>query len=409
MTSRRRPDEPGRLGQDLQALLRIASLATDGSAPNEVFEAVAAEAAAWVDAAGASLIRFESECEYMVVGSCAGPTSVGTRTLLGAGDDGVIAEILRTERAPPGGGRRDAGPAESLTGAHDGPEGLGVPLIVDNRLWGVLQVTTGGPRPSGATVSRLHNFVRLVTAAVANASARGELDALVDERASLRRIHAVAGSGGTGADVLTAVTAEGSAWLDGVSTSLVRLDGDGTSTVVASTGRAAQLTESHRADEADLIAAVVRSQAPTRVDAGRAGERAPAHTCVGVPISVAGGIWGVLVATSPGRMPPQAEHRLAHFAEAITPTILSAQARTRLAQEQIALRRVAELVARGAGADDVFTLVVQQTSGFTRGTDVTATRWEGPDLQRVIAAHGARAPAPGAPLEDAGGSESRGR
>ncbi len=390
------PEESGSVVAEREALLRIAAFAAGGG-HHEVFEAIAAEAMSWSDTRGATLIRLDSDREYTVVGSCAGSHPVGTRVTVGADDEGLIAEILRALAWTPG-HRSDRGDPGTLPDAVVGPGGVGIPLTVDNSLWGVLGVTTAGSRPSRTAVRRLRHFGRLVTAAAANADARGELAALVDERASLRRIHGVAGSGGTGADVLAAITTEGLAWLDAASTALVRLDHDGTSAVVASTGRVPLPTESDRAKEADLIAAVVRSAAPARIDgdATRPASGGPAQISVGVPISVAGRIWGVLVATSPARkMPPQAEYRLARFAEAITPTILSAQARTRLAEEQFALRRVAELVARGAGADDVFALVVLQASEITRGADVTVTRWEGPDLLRVVAARGSTAQAVG--------------
>ncbi len=391
-------EESGWFSQEREALLRIAALAAGGTGQNAVFEAVAAEAAALSDAEVATLVRSDGEHEYTIVGSRAGPVPVGTRIAVGD-DEGLIGAIFRIEREARPDRQRDQGELGHLPDAYVGPGGVGVPLTVDDRLWGVLEVTTGSVLRSREAARGLRHFAALVTGAVANAHARAELQSLIDERAFLRRIHAVAGRGGSGADVLAAIAAEGSAWLDGLSTALVRLEDDGTSAVVASSGRDPLVTEPDQRHEDDLVAKVARSAAPCRIDDGGPTNEHRGWASIGVPISVAGRTWGVLSARSPaGAMPPQAEHRLVRFAEAITPTILSAQARTQLAEEQFALRRVAELVARGAGAGEVFELVVVEASGLTRGADVTLARWEDTRRLRVIAAHGANSPAAGALL-----------
>ena len=74
---------------------------------------------------------------------------------------------------------------------------------------------------------------------------------------------------------------------------------------------------------------------------------------VAAPVTVAGAVWGMLTATSTARAtparPPNA--RLEQFAQLVAAAVGNSQARTELtalADEQAALRRVAELVARGA-------------------------------------------------------------
>ena len=64
-------------------------------------------------------------------------------------------------------------------------------------------------------------------------------------------------------------------------------------------------------------------------------------------------------------MPPAIESHLADFAELVSTAISAAQARAELrvlADEQAALRRVAELVARGAALDEVFAAVATEAS-----------------------------------------------
>ncbi len=366
-----------------------------------MFEAVAAQAAAWSNADGATLIRFEGGGYYTVVGSCAGVSPVGTRIAMAEGAEGPIAEILRSAQAPQPG--LDSKQMEAgLPDVCAGPASVGIPVVVDDRLWGVLEVMTGDSPLGPTAVRRLQHFSTLVARSVAHANARAELRVLVAERAFLRRIHAVAGRGGTGADVLAAIAAEGSAWLDGLSTTLVRLEDDGSSTVVASSDHAREMTDDDRTHDPELIDAelidaelideVVRSVMASCVDdaAQSPVDERRVRAAVGVPLSMAGRIWGVFIAASPWRaIPPDAEHRLARFAEAVTPTILSAQARTQLAQEQAALRRVAEIAARDAPTGEILAAVALGASTVTNVEYSGLFRHNPDGSSEIVALHGA--------------------
>jgi signal transduction histidine kinase/putative methionine-R-sulfoxide reductase with GAF domain len=85
---------------------------------------------------------------------------------------------------------------------------------------------------------------------------------------------------------------------------------------------------------------------------------------VGVPISVSGRLWGViLIATRCEPLPSGVEARLAGFTELTATAIASAQARVELrafAEEESALRRVATLVARAAPPEEVFAAVAAE-------------------------------------------------
>ena len=96
---------------------------------------------------------------------------------------------------------------------------------------------------------------------------------------------------------------------------------------------------------------------------------------VGVPISVEGRLWGIMVAASTrGQpLPPNTEARLADFTELAATAIANAEAREelrRVADEQAALRRVATLVARGAPSAAVFDAVTEEI-GRLLPADVT--------------------------------------
>ena len=89
------------------------------------------------------------------------------------------------------------------------------------------------------------------------------------------------------------------------------------------------------------------------------------RSSVGVPISVEGQPWGlILVAyTRDQQLPADTEARLASFTELVATAIANAETRAalaRLAEEQAALRRVATLVAQGAAPERVFAAVTDE-------------------------------------------------
>jgi signal transduction histidine kinase len=89
------------------------------------------------------------------------------------------------------------------------------------------------------------------------------------------------------------------------------------------------------------------------------------RSSVGVPISVEGRSWGlILVAyTRDRQLPADTEARLSSFTELIATAIGNAESRAalaRLAEEQAALRRVATLVAHGAAPEQVFAAVTDE-------------------------------------------------
>ncbi|MDT7659777.1 MAG: hypothetical protein QOF38_4492, partial [Pseudonocardiales bacterium] len=102
------------------------------------------------------------------------------------------------------------------------------------------------------------------------------------------------------------------------------------------------------------------------------------RAAVGVPVNVAGRLWGVMTVGSMGEQPPPAdtEERLAGFTELVATAIANAQARVELrgfAEEQAALRRVATLVARVAPPEEVFGAVAAE-AGRLLEVDVTILR-----------------------------------
>ena len=207
---------------------------------------------------------------------------------------------------------------------------------------------------------------------------RRAFEAMADEQAALRRVAELSARGASADDVLAAVAVEGSR-LSGVDfTTLLRYEADGSTEVVALHGPPSGVVVGMRAPGAGrgAVQLLWRTGRAARIDdlsavpgrwpaiargAGYAGS-------VAVPIVLHGSLWGALVVVSRhGPLPRGIEDHLARFADLVGTTISAAEARLRLrllADEQAALRRVAELVARGAAVEEVFVAVAAEASAL---------------------------------------------
>jgi signal transduction histidine kinase len=118
------------------------------------------------------------------------------------------------------------------------------------------------------------------------------------------------------------------------------------------------------------------------------------RSSVATPVMVEGRLWGALGvgAETEQLLPPDAEARLASFAELVATAIANAESRTaltRLAEEQAALRRVATLVARGAAAEELFAAVTGEVGRLLGAHLAGMGRYGSDDTVRVVAAWGA--------------------
>ena len=108
-----------------------------------------------------------------------------------------------------------------------------------------------------------------------------------------------------------------------------------------------------------------------------------------MPVRVEGRTWGALVVTGGVRsLPSGTEDRLAQFAHVAATTLTAARSRDalgRLAREQAALRRVAELVARGAALAEVFDAVAAEASRLLDGVVTDLFRFDD-GLATIVAA-----------------------
>src|SRR5262249_11192480 len=109
---------------------------------------------------------------------------------------------------------------------------------------------------------------------------------------------------------------------------------------------------------------------------------------VGSPIVVEGRLWGlVTVRSNEGPLPTGTEERLASFTELVATAIANADARDALAllaDEQAVLRRVATVVADGAGADIVFPVVASEVERLLAADVSAVVRFEEDGLATVL-------------------------
>ena len=258
-------------------------------------------------------------------------------------------------------------------------------------------------------------FTQLVATAIANAQARVELRGFAEEQAALRRVATLVARGTPPEEVFAAVTAEAGRVLGVGFTTMSRYHPDGAVTVVGAwsgTGIPVIFPAGTRlsAGGPNLHTQVFQTRQPARLDT-IAGDLGPAlapalaagiRTAVGVPISVEGRLWGVMNASSTAEEPLSAdtEVRLAGFTELVATAIANAQARVELrgfAEEQVALRRVATLVARGTPPEEVFAAVTAEV-GQVLGVDYTAMSRYEPDGARTVVAAWARSGSPVVPV-----------
>jgi signal transduction histidine kinase len=168
-----------RLAEQQAALRRVATLVARAVSPSEVFAAVAVEMARCLHAANALVGRYEPDGTVTFVAAARlDPRSkkeidTGQRSITLDGDS-VAARVLRTGRpARMHGADYDAAPQVRAMGIR---AGVGVPIRVDGRLWGVAGVAS--PEPEALppdTEARVGDFADLVATAIANAATRAEL------------------------------------------------------------------------------------------------------------------------------------------------------------------------------------------------------------------------------------------
>jgi signal transduction histidine kinase len=169
-----------RLGEEQAALRRVATLVARGAPAEEVFSAVTEEAGQLLQADQTTMSRYESDDTATIL---AGWSKTGDELPIGArprlGGENLLTIISQTRR-----------PARIASTAHASGDaiavirptglrsGVGTPIIVQDRLWGVMIAnSTDEQALAPDTEARLASFTDLVATAIANEEHLAQLTA----------------------------------------------------------------------------------------------------------------------------------------------------------------------------------------------------------------------------------------
>jgi GAF domain-containing protein len=389
-----------RLADEQAALRRVATLVAEDVPPSQLFRAVTHEVGVLLGADFSGMARFEDDVVItMATWAAEGEhPRVPEPWPIEPGDP--AATILET-RGPVRWDDWAQVPGASAAYIRDEVcvrSSVAAPVVVGGRIWGVLAVHSKQSLPQGSE-SRLAQFSDLVATAVANAESRAEVDRLANEQAALRRVATLVAREASPADVFAKVAAEAADVLGTAECTLLRDDGDGTASVVATSDGAISggfpVGSRVPADGDGVVASVLRAGRPYRIDDYSAAGGALADgardrgigSAVGCPILVRSRIWGVLVVAMPrDPCPPDTERHLAQFADLVATAIANAEARAeviRLADEQAALRRVATLVAGGVDPAVLFAAVSGEVCRLLGAEQAAVGRFE-PDGRGLV-------------------------
>ncbi|MCW2542304.1 MAG: histidine kinase [Frankiales bacterium] len=334
------------LADEQAALRRVATLVARGVAPEQVFAAVIEEAGRLLSAEFAGLARYAPDRTITVAaawGRSGQHLLVGHRWSLGGSDLATL--VFETGRAAHIDSYTDTSGLLTDVGRETGlGAGVGTPVIVEGRVWGLMATYSrfGQPLPAD-TETRLGNFTELVAMAIANAESRTGIARLAEEQAALRRVATLVARGVPPEEVFAAVVDEVARLLPVTFASLGRFESDGTGTVMATSGRlddrfpvgsrwpltgnnvVSSVFESGRAARIDGYAA---ASGPLGVTAREIGF----GSGVGAPVIVEGRLWGVVAGYSPRDqlLPADTESRLSSFTELVATAIANAQSRAEL-------------------------------------------------------------------------------
>ncbi|MCW2762061.1 MAG: histidine kinase, partial [Marmoricola sp.] len=350
--------------EDQAALQRIATLVAGGAAPEEVFASVAAEVGRLPGFDFTFLVRYDADQAATNVavwsGTGALPIPVGTRLRIdGRNVPTLVFQTGRPARIDDLGDT--VGPVAEIADAWGIHSAVGVPISVEGRLWGVISVMTmlTDPLPKDTEV-RLAGFTELVGTAIANAQARVELRRFAEEQAALRQIATLVARVAAPEEVFAAVAADAGRVLSADAALLSRYDPDGAHTAVGAwsiSGTPLPFPVGTRTSHGgrNVTSQVFETGRPARIDDYSAASGPTAHTArgwgtrsaVGVPISVEGRLWGVLVVGSRVEpLPADTEAQLTSFSELVATALANAAARAALTASRARIVAAADTTRR---------------------------------------------------------------
>jgi signal transduction histidine kinase len=329
------------LADEQAALRRVATLVAEGATPQRVFDAVRQEVARMFNTPVSMLMRYDdANGTATLVTTAEGFLGPAGRSWPVEDDSSATAQVCRTGLpARADYTRPTQGPIAAAARAAGGRSAVGVPVVVQGALWGVVTVGTRGAEPLPADVEgRLAKFTELLATAIARSEAHEQLALLADEQAALRRVATLVAEGATPHRVFDAVRGEVARMFNAPLSGLLRYDGNGTVTqLAASEDYVGPIERSWTVEGDSAVARVCRTGLPARADYTRPTLGSIAVTArsegvlsaVGVPVVVDGSLWGVMAVgtreTEP--LPADFEGRLAKFTGLLATAIANAEGR----------------------------------------------------------------------------------
>jgi signal transduction histidine kinase len=335
-----------RVAAEQAALGRVATLVAEAVPPDEIFAAVAAEAAGLFDVSFVRLYRYQTAGVAALVASGGELSRDPRRELTFPVDDpSLVASVQRTGR----GHRVDDYSLVDNVGSDVARElgmtrGAGVPVIVGGRIWGALILAVGHdrlPLPADA-LDRLGKFTELVATAIANSAARTEIERLAHAQAALRHVATLVAQGTQTGEVFAAVAHEVAEVMHLPIAAVLRYDEDETMTVVAARSDRPHPFEPgtrYPFPRAGVAARVRQTGRPARSQGyenrrdayGARAREVGLHSIVAAPIIVNGAVWGlVVIGSTAGPVPDDAEDHLAEFTELLGAAVANTQSRAEL-------------------------------------------------------------------------------
>ena len=391
------------------ALRRMATLVASGCDQAEVFDAIVAETAE-LFGEDTWLLRYEADYAVTIV-AVTGDEDLGELAAGAVSGNEQLAWWLASGRTARDGTPPVLNASDAQARRWSDVAGAVAPLLVQGGVWGALMLVSRESPLSTGMEERLSQFAELAATAVANAQFRADLQLLADEQSALRRVAELVARGAPTQEVFDQVTDEASRLLGETHTELLRYERSGTEVVNVAQSRT---PESERPDprfgpgsRSPVVGDLGRTQVwrtgrAARIDNYRGITGAewisPAvQAAVLSPIVVERGLWGVLIATSPGPpLPAGTEERLTRFCELIAAAIANADSRADLTASRArivasgdeARRRLARDVHDGAQQRLVHAIVMlKQAQAALEPTAGPAAALVGDSLDQVQAAN----------------------
>jgi signal transduction histidine kinase len=355
--------------EEQAALRRVATLVARAAPPDQVFAAVTAEVGQVLSADFTTMSRYDAGGMITIVGQwtstdAAAPVAIGAQLSLGGQNATTL--VFGTGRPARIDYSDASGPIADAAREWGFSSAVGVPIEVEGRLWGVVTVGSARERSLPAnTEARLAGFTQLAASAIANAQARVDLRGSAEEQAALRRVATLVAQAAPREAVFAAVTAEAGRLFSADANALLRFDPDGMATVLGTWTRPGvepitAVGIRFQLGGQNVTTLVFQTGEPSRMDdyadgtgaLGDSGRDLGLQGSVGVPVSVEGRVWGVMIVSSRDHpIPVDTESRLAGFTELVATAIANAETQAALTASRARIVAAADAARRRVERD----------------------------------------------------------